>query len=354
MSHEEANSRQTISDEPTRLKEIVVPMLASDSNQIVRLGDSGIAKLLLGAADQDDCAAYSISGDMALVAGSDYIRGVGFHLFETGYLTEYDLGWYLAGANLSDVAAMGAKPLGLLSVIRYPKELPDMDFQDLLRGITEGCREAGALNVGGDIGSADDIILSGSAFGIVERSSILSRKGASPGDLLVVTGQTGEAGAAMKLSRAGLLDHLTSVEQEHLLSRWRRVRPRIREGRAFATSGVVTSCIDTSDGLKAAILSLARASEVKISVESEWLPRSDAISCAARLLGCSAETLIFGDSVDFELVATVNPSGIGQLTKTFRENEMTLHLLGRVYPGEGAFYREGGRERFLPGQEWRH
>jgi selenophosphate synthase len=70
-------------------------------------------------------------------------------------------------ANLSDIAAMGALPIALLTVVRYPRSLPDDDFTALMEGIRDACRQVGTPNVGGDIGSAERIILSASALGIV-------------------------------------------------------------------------------------------------------------------------------------------------------------------------------------------
>ncbi|MBK8867616.1 MAG: thiamine-phosphate kinase [Actinomycetales bacterium] len=337
-----------------KLRDIVVPMLAADRNQVISLGNGCVASLLLGAESQDDCAAYAISSEVVLVACSDYIRGVGFHLFEKHHLTEYDLGWYLAGANLSDVAAMGAQPLALLSVVRYPKDLPDSSFESLLRGVSEACREVGAINVGGDIGTADNVVLSASAFGLVEPGALLSRSGAAPGDLLVITGLTGEAGAAMKLSRGDLLDEIEAPDREHLLSRWRRVTPRVRQGRAFAASGSVSSCMDTSDGLKTAVETLARSSGAKFVVEGARLPISEPVRRAADVLKVSPESLVFGDSVDFELLATVRPSGLATLIELFQRSGMPLYVIGRVERGEGAFFQVNSAETEIPGVAWRH
>src|SRR5205823_3775557 len=130
-----------------------------------------------------------------LDAGSDYVRGSKFTLFELGHLSHYDLGYYLAIANFSDIAAMGAKPLALLSVVRYPPEMADSDFDLVLQGIADGAQACSAANVGGDIGEAERLMLSATALGVCAPGRALLRSGAKAGDVLCLTGEVGTAGA---------------------------------------------------------------------------------------------------------------------------------------------------------------
>lgn len=343
-----SNSR----DEPTKLAEIVVPLLGPSEAQEVLLENGGMARLLHGALSQDDCASYLLDGQICLVAGSDYVRGTGFILFEMGLLDYYDIGWYLAGANLSDIAAMGAQPLGLLSVVRYPKQMDDESFSMILQGISDCCRAFGALNVGGDIGTATEVILSASAFGIVEPGALLTRGGAKPGDLLCISGPTGYAGSAMKLARARMHDLHSSYGA--LLSHWKRVAPRIAHARLFAESGVVTACIDTSDGLKAAIETIATRSSVGVSIEGSSIPIPPEVAEASQLLKLDPLELVLGDSVDFELLCCVKEEGLPQLVEECASRELSLIPIGRV-TGEAELVINFAHEsRSLPGVAWRH
>src|ERR1700677_1411344 len=105
------------SDEPTKLARIVIPELADESEGWqASLANGADARLIAGALAQDDCAIFQLRGDQDLVLGSDYVRGSKFHLYELGYLSNFDIGYYLAMANFSDIAAMGAQPIALLSV----------------------------------------------------------------------------------------------------------------------------------------------------------------------------------------------------------------------------------------------
>jgi thiamine-monophosphate kinase len=342
-------------DEPSKLREIVVPTLGPTESQEMQLGNGAHSKLLLGALGQDDCAAYLLTGTQVLVAGSDYVRGPKFHLYELGLIDNYDIGWYLAGANLSDIAAMGAQPLGLLSVVRYPKNLADSAFRLLIEGIRDCCATVGARNVGGDIGSAERIILSASAFGVVEPDSVLSRGGARSGQLVVTTGATGLAGSAMRIGASPeLRSRLGESTYQTLLQKWRRVSPRVQHGRIFARNGGVTSCIDTSDGLKGALDTLASCSKVSLDIDPSSVPIHPAVAAAAEILKIDSFELVFGDSVDFELVATVDEDSFDDLAQACNAAALDLYVLGRVGSGSGAHLTTGSQRESIPGDPWRH
>src|SRR5712691_7591966 len=118
----------TISGEQERL-EVIRNILKSQSPQSQSLP----LRLIAGVEDADDCAVFDIYGDLSLVVGTDFVRGTNFMLFQEGYLNYFDLGYYLVVANLSDIAAMGAQPVGLTTIIRYPHSLEDNDFVCLVR-----------------------------------------------------------------------------------------------------------------------------------------------------------------------------------------------------------------------------
>ena len=339
-------------NEPQKLSDIVVPLMATGLDQVVEIEGARVS-LALDARAQDDCAAYDVEGKCTIVFGSDYVRGPKFSLYEKGYLGNYDIGWYLAGANLSDIAAMGALPLGLLSVIRYPRDLPDEEFGQILEGIRDCCASVGARNVGGDIGSAERIILSASAFGVVEQSRMLTRSSAKAGDVVVLTGPTGMAGAAMKLAQGSLETSLTGEHLDHLLRKWRRVEPRVAHGRIFVSVDGVSACIDTSDGLKASIEALAASSHAQIEIDPEAIPVDRIVAEAAALLNVGPMEIVFGDSVDFELVATVAPEALSELTHACARNGLALYPIGVVKDGSGVAMR-ASFDRGLPGEAWEH
>lgn len=349
---------RTASDEPTRLAEIIEPLFADQSKGwSIQLKNGQQTDLLVGADAQDDCAVFRMQGDQEVVLGSDYVRGSKFRLYELGYLNDYDIGYYLAMANFSDIAAMGAQPIALLSVIRYPRTMPDDDFRRVMLGIRDACDNVGAPNVGGDIGTAERLILSASAAGVVESGRSLRRTGAQPGDRLCVTGFTGVAAAAQKYF--GNFDVngtcLPSSKEEELLLAWKRPQALVRHGRCLSSSGLVTSCQDSSDGLKAGIQSLATLSDVGFLVDESSLPVADIVAEVAELSGSDVTELLLGDSVDFQLIFTIGSEDISHFGEILQAQGLSFFEIGVATEAREVMMRRisGGTEE-LPGAAWRH
>ena len=349
---------EIFSDEPTRLSETIVKLFAGQTGgtpPVVLAGESR-AELTVGADAQDDCAVFRLTGDQELVVGSDYVRGPKFRLYEMGVLDEYDLGYYLVAANVSDVAAMGARPIGLLSVVRYPREMTDFVFGRVMEGIRAACADFGCPNVGGDIGGAERLILSASALGICRPGDTLLRRGACPGDVVCLTSPTGLAGAAMEYFRSRRVDDvIEAAHRDTLMASWKRPQARVREGVALAESRVVTSCQDTSDGLKATLESIAWSSGVGITVYERDLPVLPAVAAVCEHLGVNALSTVMGDSVDFELVFTVPPSQVEPLRAEFGTQGLDFCSIGLVTADqETTLHWADGSRTSLPGKAWRH
>jgi thiamine-monophosphate kinase len=343
-------------NETEKLEQIVCPLFAGDDGFKVRLDNGSIATKVLGVSDQDDCAAFLLSGEQMVVFGSDYVRGSKFSLYENGHLSNYDIGWYLAGANLSDIAAMGAKPLGLTSVIRYPKEMPEEEFTQVMCGIRDCCRAHGMHNVGGDIGTAERLILSGSAIGTVEPGRLLRRSAAVPGQVVVLTGSTGLAGTAMRYgARYTPAQTDECPEFQRLIAKWRRVEPRFAHARILSRfGGEVGACVDTSDGLRGALEELCKRSRVGLIVDEDLVPRDSDVEILTGILGLDLLETIFGDSVDFELVATVSEEAWPSIQQALRSEGLTAHLVGKVVEGDAPFLYSDGILSAIPGAPWRH
>ena len=348
----------TASDEPTKLAKIIVPLFADESDGWdASLSNGASAKLIAGVLAQDDCAIFQLEGNQDLVLGSDYVRGSKFRLYELGYLNNFDVGYYLAMANFSDIAAMGARPVALLSVIRYPKDMADEEFSSVISGIQSACLHVGARNVGGDIGTAERLILSASAVGMIEPGAALRRDGAHEGDVLCITGCTGIAGAAQKYFydlEKGKHD-LPDEAEAQLLSAWQRPQALVDQGRLLSSSREVTSCQDSSDGLKAAIESLAAASGVGFEVWESDIPIAPVVEAVCKLRKLDTLQVIFGDSVDFQLVFTVSPESVTLLEKMFASVGLEFFKIGSATrERQVALINSQGESSPLPGEAWRH
>jgi thiamine-monophosphate kinase len=264
-----------------------------------------------------------VSGDVSVVCGSDYIRGVKFALFELGLLNHYDLGYYVVVANISDIAAMGAQPIGVLTIVRYPPELSDDEFDAVLRGAQDAAGEYGCDVLGGDTGGAERLILSATALGLCERGKALLRSSARPGQIVCLTGSVGAPAAAVVYftqSPAGERWDMGPDQQQELLSSWKRPSARVAQGWLLA-----------SEAIDAAVKEVARRTNID--------PLALAMSA----------------SVDFELLFTVAAEQLEACRQAFRRAGLPLYEIGETKHGLGAVLRRrDGSITALPGVGWRH
>ncbi len=258
------------------------------------------------------------------------------------------VGWYLVAVNLSDIAAAGARALGFVAALSLP---PGTDT-DFLKGLGQGmeacAREFGIAILGGDTKEADAMSLAGTAIGRVRKDRILLRKGARPGDAIVVTGDLGRAG----LAYAQLADPSSRAEGlEQLLHPY----PRLREAAAFSESGVVTSCMDISDGLGLSLAQMAAMSGLSYAIEWEKIPLPKTVEVLPRER--QREYALYSGG-DYELVATVKPEAAAELVARLNEPHRGLHheltVIGTVgKPGPNTLL-VGGKAEALQGKGWEH
>ena len=213
-----------------------------------------------------------------------------------------ELGFRAAAVNLSDLAASGATPDGLLVSLGAPG---DTALESVLE-LYEGIAETGVDVIGGDTTAADQLYLSVTALGRSER--VPGRAGAVPGDLLVVTGPLGGAGAAFRLGELA--------------------RPPIRldEGRALAAHA--HALIDISDGIARDAAHIAQRSGCRVVVDLDRVPLAE---------GAMVDDLGFGE--DYELLAAVIDS-------------RPLVEIGRCEEGDGVELLLDGKPYELGG--WEH
>ena len=157
-----------------------------------------------------DDAAVLRAPDGRVVATTDLLVE-GRH-FRRDWSGPFDIGCKAAAQNLADVAAMGASPTALLVGFATPGDLAVAWAEDLARGIAEECRRAGAHVAGGDVSSADSIMIAITALGDLGGREPVTRGGAHPGDRLAVAGRLGRSAAGLALLEAGLAGNHHGVD----------------------------------------------------------------------------------------------------------------------------------------------
>jgi thiamine-monophosphate kinase len=253
-----------------------------------------------------DDAAVVRAPDGRVVATTDLLLE-GRH-FRRDWSGAFDVGCKAAAQNLADVAAMGASPTALLVGFATPGDLAVSWAEDLVRGIAEECARAGAHVVGGDVSSADSVMLAITALGDLAGRAPVTRGGARPGDQVAVAGQLGRSAAGLALFEAGLAGPAGSGAADAgdlagLVASHRRPRPPYRCGPEAAVLGA-TSMIDVSDGLVADLNHVAEASGVLIAIETGRLPDDPALAVAAAALDADRLRWVLAGGEDHALAAT--------------------------------------------------
>lgn len=346
----DSRTNDAMSDERTKLA--ILKRVLSNAQPVQKDGP-----VLLGVDAQDDAAVVRLSKSSDLVISSDFIRGTGFYLFQLGHLDHFDVGYYLVIANLSDLAAMGAKPIGLTTVIRYGPDQTDEQFEKIFLGIRAAADKYDVIVVGGDTGSYHADVFVATAFGLAQDNGVLLRSGARNGDLLCVTGTVGLPITAIayfkRAKNLGL--SLPKVEEERILGSWKRPVPRIREGLVLCKNEIASACQDISDGLKATVEQISKLSEVNFTIFEDRLPIDSTTKRVAEFLGISVPQLALSASVDFQLLFTMSPDKKTLCDSVMRSEGLSYSIIGEANsPPDNILVRIDGTEGPLPGVGWNH
>jgi thiamine-monophosphate kinase len=215
----------------------------------------------------------------------------------------YTAGWVLAMSSLSDLAAVGAAPVGILPAITLP---PGQDAERLAAGIADAVTAAGTAVLGGDLDSGDRPHLAACAIGLVQGQPI-NRMGIQPGDLVYATNQLGSGNM---LAVAFLL----GLPREHIPEASHRPVARLKEGQLLRP--IARAMMDTSDGPMSTLDHLARLNHLgfKIEFDLEALIRPDALALA-RSAGAPRWPLFCGELGEYELMVAVAPDQAAELER---------------------------------------
>jgi thiamine-monophosphate kinase len=282
----------------------------------------------------DDCAVLKI-GDSMWAAASDMLVS-GHHFKE--WATPEDVGYKAVAVNASDVAAMGGTPRFVLASGGAP------DPETALRcsqGILEACEGFGVYPLGGDTTRADALTVDVAILGELATRPVL-RSGASPGDLLAVTGELGASAAGLLALERGMNG------QERLIRRCLRPVPRLEAGRVAAMLGA-TAMIDLSDGLASDVRHVCDRSGVGCKVDLDLLPIEDDTRELAESLERDPEILAATGGEDYELLICAPGPVLDALAKAV---EIPLTLIGEITESDVVFMRRGDPVEGLTG--WNH
>jgi thiamine-monophosphate kinase len=293
-----------------------------------RLG-TGAATLL---GPGDDAAVLAVP-DGRVVATTDVLVE-GRH-FRQDWSGPYEVGRKAAAANLADVVAMGAVPIGLLVGLACPPSTPLTWTEAFADGLRDEGAPLGAAVVGGDTARASSIFISITALGDLQGRAPVTRAGARPGDVVAVAGRLGWSAAGYTVLSRGFRTPRALVSAHQVPT------PPYAAGVAAAKLGATAMC-DVSDGLVADLGHIAVASGVRIEVSSGAFDVPRQMADAAQALGLDPIRWILTGGEDHALAATFPPG---------TELPEPWLLIGSVTPGagvlvDGSDYSEGGFDHF--------
>ncbi|MFE1747498.1 thiamine-phosphate kinase [Coleofasciculus sp. H7-2] len=259
----------------------------------------------------DDAAVMTIQPGQELVVTTDLLVD-GTH-FSDRTTSPEDAGWRAAAANLSDLAAMGALPLGITVGLSVTGDTPVTWVERLYQGLTECLQQYNTAIVGGDICRSSVITVAITAFGQVSPTQILRRSNAQVGDAIVVTGVHGASRAGLELLlHPELGQHLSDTEKASLIEAHQRPKPRLDVLPLLweildspskiqnPKSKMLVAGMDSSDGLADAIVQICRCSRVGAYVERGEIPLTHALTQLVPAEQALNWALYGGE--DFELV----------------------------------------------------
>lgn len=251
----------------------------------------------------------------------------------------FDIGWKALAVNLSDLAAMGAKPVGVTLAITLPLA-DDAWLAAFADGFFALADAHGMPLIGGDT-TRGPLSITVTALGSVPPAQALRRDGAAPGDLIYVSGTLGDGGLGLALAQGRLHDvHLPPLHQAHALARLHRPTPRLALG--LALRGIASAAMDVSDGLVQDLGHLLTASgrsqALGAILRLEQLPLSPAMQYLAgegEVMQAQVLDWALTAGDDYELLFTVPALRRTQVEALAHELELMLTLVGVIEPEAG-------------------
>jgi thiamine-monophosphate kinase len=287
----------------------------------------------------DDAATFTPPAGADMVLTTDALVG-GVHFFSDD--PPDTIAKKALRVNLSDLAAKGAQPAGFLLSLALPEATGESWIEGFARGLGADADAYGCALLGGDtVRTTGPVAISITAFGTLPRGTMVGRRGARPGDLVVVTGTIGDAALGLLLRR----DRATSErwqldrgQRDHLIGRY--LLPQPRNAIAQALRRHATAAMDLSDGLAGDLGKLCAVSGLAADIEAARVPLSEAARQALARDPSLLETALTGGD-DYEVVATVPAGAKDALMAAAKAAGVALTQIGIIRAdGRGAHFRD--------------
>jgi thiamine-monophosphate kinase len=298
----------------------------------------------------DDAAVMEpVRGELDVLTTDAQVEGVHF---DRRFVAAEAIGHRALAVNLSDLAAMGARPRAALLSLMLPDALTVADVDAVLDGLLALAAAHGVAVIGGNVTrSPGPLIVDVTAVGSIGRRRALTRGGARAGDEVYVTGTLGDAVVGLRSFQADLAGDPGPGPQRLARCRERYLRPipRVRAGMMLARGRAASACIDLSDGLADGAMQVAAASQTGMLLDADALPIADETRGWFLDRGQNPAMAVVAGGDDYELLFTVRPAHRGRLRAARRlMNGLSVTRIGVITSGGGVRMRTAAGEQPLP------
>ena len=303
------------------------------------------ADVIVGIGDDAAVLRFSARADVVVTTDS-MVEGTHF---QRGWLTPREIGWRLAAANLSDMAAMGAEPKHALISLMFPRGFSSKQAEGIQRGAVEHLSKHNASVVGGNIASTSGpLTVDMTLIGTCARSAAWTRR-ARKGDAIVLAGTIGSAAAGVVALKKGKLGAAAVVRA------YKHPVPRIDVARALSGNAAIHGAIDISDGLSSDLIHICEASGVGCEIDATALPIPRAVRefCAKRRIDAIRFALHAGE--DYALLLSVAPQRAREVCRILTDAGVPATVIGIFTGSAGVFgILHKGRVYRFKAQGWDH
>jgi len=251
--------------------------------------------------------------------------------------------------NISDFASKGVQPISALVALGLPGGFTKKNIEEIADGLNAGAQEYGAYIIGGDTSEASDLIVSVSLYGSAEKSALMLRSGAKPGDVLAVTGFFGKSVSGLRLLLGGCLASKTS---KALIDAVLMPKARLKEGLALGGCKVVSASMDSSDGLAWTLHELARLSNVGFEIDQ--VPIAPEVKRFAELNSLDPAELALYGGEEYELVITIKPEGWAAAASAVEAVGGKLMPIGKATEEKRILLKTDGKQSSIEARGWEH
>ncbi len=281
----------------------------------------------------DDCAVFGPSSGRVLLFTTDML--VEDIHFLKSKMSPYQLGWKSIAVNLSDIAAMGGRPLILLISLAIPAEMDVEIIQDLYKGMKDICEHHKVNIVGGDtVASPDKLVINVSLIGDAKENEVLYRSGARPGDSIYLTGNVGDSFAGLKILKKEISSPKSIAS--YFIKIHNEPKPLIETGMTIAASGFANAMIDVSDGLLPDLGHICKESGVGALLFRSKIPLSSELKLLASRVKFNPLDLALSGGEDYILLLTVPEANIKCFEMVCKDKGLLpLYLIGEIKEEKG-------------------